>query len=142
MVAPRDGERRMYQKTDHQHPKPKEAKDFLFIKLGATLKQKLMQTNITNAAELWSFLSAQVVDTSRESMMILQQELFSTTLLQPETIDEYAVRIQELRDAIAMGGIDINDSRLIMHLIKDLPDRLLRAADELSVRDPSFRQAV
>ena len=44
--------------TDPQHPKAKEAKDSLFIKLGDTLKRKLMQKNINNAAELWSFLSA------------------------------------------------------------------------------------
>lgn len=128
--------------TDANHPRAKEAKDFLFIKLGPTLQRRILQKNITTAADLWSYLTTAVADASRESLMILQQELFSTTLQPNETIDEYAVRIQELRDAIAMGGIDISDAQLVMYLIKDLPDRLMRAADEISVRDTSFSQAV
>ena len=41
-----------------------------------------------------------------------------------------------------MGGIDINAVQLIMYLTKDLPNRLLRAADEISVRNTSFQRAV
>ena len=65
--------------TDANHLRVKEAKDFLFIKLGPTLQRRILQKNITTAADLWSYLTTAVADASRESLIMLQQELFSTT---------------------------------------------------------------
>ena len=48
--------------TGSNHLRAKEAKDFLFIKLGPTLQRRILHKNITTAADLWSYLTTAVAD--------------------------------------------------------------------------------
>ena len=70
------------------------------------------------------------------------KRLIIATLQKYEPIAEYAVCLQELSEQIATGGINILDEQLIMFLAKDLHDRLQRAANEINVRDTTFKQAL
>ena len=73
---------------------------------------------------------------------MLQQQLFTATMKSGETVLEYSVRLRELRAQIALGGMDIPEQQMIIHLTRDVPEQLLRAADEVNVRKTSFKEAV
>ena len=129
--------------TDTAHPRGVAAKDFLWNKCNITIQRQILQDDIKNAAQLWTYLKKEVTVAARQSILSLQRELFNATLLHDESISEYSVTLQELRQQIALGGVATSEDQLIMHLVKDLPSKYERVSDEIQVRvDIFYRDAV
>ena len=101
--------------TDTAHPRGVAAKDFLWNKCSVTIQRQILQDDIKNAAQLWTYLKKEVTVAARQSILSLQRELFNATLLHDESISEISVRLQELKQQIALGGVTISEDQLIMH---------------------------
>ena len=107
-----------------------------------TLKSQILLDEIGTAAELWAWIESEVEEAATQSLHMLQQRLFNATMKSGETVLEYSVRIRELQQQIVLGGMDILEQQMIIHLTRDVPEQLLRAADEVNVRKTSFKEAV
>ena len=60
-----------------------------------------------------------------------------------ESISENSVKLQELRQQIALGGVAISEDQLVMQLVKELPSKFERVSNEIQVCvGISYRDAV
>ena len=127
--------------TDSSHPRAVAARDFMWNKCSTTIQRQILQDDVKTAAALWKYLEDEVSETARQSLIALQRDIFNATLLHDESILEYSVRLQELRQQIALGGVVIKDDQLILYLTKDLPARFDRAVDEINVKETTYKEA-
>ena len=128
--------------TSDKHPHGQALHSILWNKLTDTLKSQILLDEIGTAADLWKWIEIEVAAAATESLHMLQQRLFQATMKKGETVTEYSVRLREMKAEIALGGMDIPEQQMIIHLTRDVPEHLLRAADEVNVRKTSFKEAV
>ena len=128
--------------TSNVHPHGAALHSILWNKLTDTLKSQILLDEIGTAADLWKWIETKVAAAATESLHMLQKRLFKATMKSGETVLEYSVRLRELQAQIALGGMDIPEQQMIIHLTRDVPEQLLRAADEVNVRKTSFKEAV
>ena len=119
---------------DSAHPRDKAAKEFLCVQCCNAAKCQILKEDIKITAYLWTWLKTEVAEAARDSLLVLQRNLFNALLQHDESLGYYAVCLQELREQIAVRGVTIPDEQLFFTLAKDPQDRPYRALDEINAR--------
>ena len=82
--------------TSNNHPHGASLRSILWNKLTETIKSQILLDGIETAAELGQWIETEVASAAAESLHMLQQRLFKSSMNSNESVVEYSVRLREL----------------------------------------------